>query len=80
VFDFGGHGKNELGSYMDLKVDAKNDVTGKYVSAVSGSGGPDAIDARSSPARSIGTLSEPMALPCCSSGNHFSFCASEPNV
>ena len=40
VFDFGGHWKNELGSYMDLTVDGNNNVTGKYVSAVSGTGGP----------------------------------------
>jgi hypothetical protein len=40
VFDFGGHWKNELGSYMDLTVDGKNNVTGKYVSAVRGNGGP----------------------------------------
>src|SRR5258708_27116597 len=40
VFDFGGHWKNELGSYMDLTVDGKNNVPGKYVSAVSGNGGP----------------------------------------
>jgi hypothetical protein len=40
TFDFGGHWNNELGSYMDLKVDAKNNVTGTYVSAVSGTGGP----------------------------------------
>jgi hypothetical protein len=40
VFDFGGHWQNELGSYMDLTVDAKNNVTGTYVSAVSGKGGP----------------------------------------
>jgi len=40
VFDFGGHWKNELGSYMDLTVDGSNNVTGKYVSAVSGTGGP----------------------------------------
>jgi avidin family protein len=43
VFDFGGHRrKNELGSDMDLTVDGKNNVTGKYVSAVSGNGGPTA--------------------------------------
>jgi len=47
VFDFGGHWKNELGSYMDLKVDAKNIVTGKYVSAVSGSCGPTPSTGRS---------------------------------
>ena len=40
VFDFGGHWRNELGSYMDLTVDGNNNVTGKYVSAVSGTGGP----------------------------------------
>jgi Avidin family len=40
VFDFSGHWENELGSYMDLKVDAKNNVTGTYVSAVTGTGGP----------------------------------------
>jgi hypothetical protein len=40
VFDFGGHWKNELGSYMDITVKAGNSITGKYVSAVSGAGGP----------------------------------------
>jgi Avidin family len=40
VFDFGGHGRNELGSYMDLTVGGNDNVTGKYVSAVSGTGGP----------------------------------------
>jgi avidin family protein len=39
-FDFNGHWKNELGSYMDVTVDANNNLTGKYVSAVSGNGGP----------------------------------------
>ena len=40
VFDFSGHWNNELGSFMDLNVDAKNNVRGTYVSAVSGTGGP----------------------------------------
>jgi hypothetical protein len=38
-FDFSGHWVNELGSYMDLTVSG-SDVTGKYVSAVSDTGGP----------------------------------------
>jgi hypothetical protein len=40
TFDFNGHWRNELGSYMDIKVDGNNYVKGKYVSAVSGDGGP----------------------------------------
>jgi hypothetical protein len=40
TFDFNGHWKNELKSYMDIKVNGNNNVTGKYVSAVSGTGGP----------------------------------------
>ena len=40
IFDFGGHWKNELGSYMDITVAADGSISGKYVSAVSGSGGP----------------------------------------
>src|ERR1700730_12101315 len=40
VFDFTGHWKNELGSYMDVAIDPKNDISGTYVSAVSGTGGP----------------------------------------
>lgn len=42
AFDFGGHWKNELGSYMDITVNADNSIVGKYVSAVSGKGGPTA--------------------------------------
>jgi hypothetical protein len=38
-FDFSGHWKNELGSFMDLTI-AGADVTGSYVSAVSDAGGP----------------------------------------
>lgn len=40
TFDFNGHWKNELNSYMDLTVDKDNNVTGTYVSAVTGAGGP----------------------------------------
>jgi hypothetical protein len=40
TFDFNGHWKNELTSYMDLSVDSHGVVKGKYISAVSGSGGP----------------------------------------
>ncbi|PYV64582.1 MAG: hypothetical protein DMG97_34465, partial [Acidobacteria bacterium] len=40
TFDFSGHWRNELSSYMDLTVDGSNNVTGKYVSAVTGTGGP----------------------------------------
>lgn len=40
VFDFGGHWQNELGSYMDVTVDKNGNLTGKYVSAVSATGGP----------------------------------------
>lgn len=40
TFDFNGHWANELTSYMDLTVDGKDQVTGIYVSAVSGEGGP----------------------------------------
>ena len=40
VFDFGGHWKNELGSYTDVTVKADDSVTRKYVSVVSGAGGP----------------------------------------
>lgn len=39
-FDFNGRWRNELGSHMDLVVDGNNNVRGKYVSAVSGNGGP----------------------------------------
>jgi hypothetical protein len=38
-FDFSGHWVNELKSYMDLTVTG-SDVSGKYVSAVSETGGP----------------------------------------
>jgi hypothetical protein len=37
-FDFNGHWMNELGSYMDLRVNGTA-VTGSYVSAVSDGGG-----------------------------------------
>lgn len=38
-FDFSGHWRNELTSYMDLKVNGDT-VSGSYVSAVSETGGP----------------------------------------
>lgn len=38
-FDFSGHWKNELGSYMDLQINGDT-VSGTYVSAVSDNGGP----------------------------------------
>ena len=38
-FDFSGHWKNELKSYMDLQING-NSVKGTYVSAVSDTGGP----------------------------------------
>jgi len=38
-FDFSGHWRNELTSYMDLTITA-GVVTGTYVSAVSDTGGP----------------------------------------
>jgi Avidin family len=40
TFDFNGHWQNELGSEMKLTVDASNALTGTYISAVSGDGGP----------------------------------------
>jgi hypothetical protein len=38
-FDFSGHWRNELTSYMDLQING-DVVTGTYVSAVSETGGP----------------------------------------
>jgi hypothetical protein len=39
-FNFGGHWRNELGSYMDLSIDSNNYLQGTYTSAVSGTDGP----------------------------------------
>lgn len=39
-FDFGGHWRNELGSYMDLSIDSNGYLQGAYTSAVSSTGGP----------------------------------------
>jgi hypothetical protein len=40
TFDFNGRWRNELGSYMDVRVDANNNLKGQYVSAVSDDGEP----------------------------------------
>lgn len=40
AFNFDGHWRNELGSYMDISIDPNNYLQGTYTSAVSSTGGP----------------------------------------